>query len=209
MDGYNNRAERAQFVYKNFSLFMQGRILDVGCDVGYLRSLIGPENYVGLDVSGVPDVFVNLDNGLLPFPDGTFDCVVCTDVLEHLEHIHVVFDELLRVSRHYVIISLPNPAAVIWPRILRGMDSGKFYGLPVEYPHDRHRWFFNYTEAQTFIEKRSLRHQAHLIHTHPILRTKHNSLLARFLAGLLKMLLGQSNHYYDLYAIAIWTVLEK
>jgi 2-polyprenyl-3-methyl-5-hydroxy-6-metoxy-1,4-benzoquinol methylase len=209
MDTYESRAERAQFIHQNFAFFLQGHILDVGCGEGYFRSLIGPERYVGLDIVGRADVVVNLDHGSLPFPDATFDCVVCTDVLEHLEHIHAMLDELLRVSRRYIIISLPNPAAVIWPRILRGMDSGKFYGLPTERPRDRHRWFFTYAEARAFIRERSLRHQAHLIHLRPIVRTEHDSLPTKLLASLLKVLLRQGDHYHNLYATALWAVLEK
>ena len=36
------------------------------------------------------------------------DCVVCTDVLEHVNNLHEVFEELIRITKRYVIISVPN-----------------------------------------------------------------------------------------------------
>ncbi len=45
---------------------------------------------------------------LLPFGDDSFDIVICNDVLEHVEHKRQLMRELLRVTAHHAIISLPN-----------------------------------------------------------------------------------------------------
>jgi len=104
------REERVKFVAKKFKNYLKESILDVGCDKGYLRQLI-PDGmkYIGIDMGGKPDFEVNLEkNKLDRFEDNSFHTVVCTDVLEHLDNLHDVFDDIFRVSRKYIILSLPN-----------------------------------------------------------------------------------------------------
>ena len=61
--------------------------LDVGCDEALLKTLLAPDiKYTGIDVAGKPDIVLNLEKiERLPFDDSTFDCVICSDVLEHLD----------------------------------------------------------------------------------------------------------------------------
>jgi SAM-dependent methyltransferase len=78
------------------------RILDVGC--GSSR-IIGAGSLVGLDIVlaklryarryGNPLVHGSVFE--LPFKDATFDCVICSEVIEHLPADERVFDELERV----------------------------------------------------------------------------------------------------------------
>lgn len=115
-------------------------------------------------------LFFNLDSGeQLPLKENSFDLVLCTDVLEHLENIHFVFDELCRISNRYIMISLPNPHSYLGIySVLRGRKYSttlvkqkefgkyiKFYGLPLSKPRDRHRWFFNTEEAVDFVNYRA------------------------------------------------------
>lgn len=44
----------------------------------------------------------------LPFPDNSFDLVLCLEVLEHLPDSALGLRELLRVSRDYVLASVPH-----------------------------------------------------------------------------------------------------
>lgn len=44
----------------------------------------------------------------LPFPDGAFDLVLCSEVLEHLGQPEKALSELLRVSSGFVLISVPH-----------------------------------------------------------------------------------------------------
>ena len=157
---YHDRESKARYVWLKYGPILRGRILDVGADKGYLRDHLDKDaSYWGIGLGGHPDQEVDLEEEKLPFPDNSFDCVLCLDVLEHLENIHEVFDELCRVTRSHVIISLPNP----WRSFLRVLERGdyrpgqptKFYGLPPEKPEDRHKWFFSKEEAVNFIEYRS------------------------------------------------------
>jgi len=168
---YNNRKEKAEWVVQQFKpIFNEvNSVLDVGCDKKYLKKHLSDKvNYTGIDIAGNPDIYFDLDKGKkLPFKDNSFDLVVSLDVLEHLENIHFVFDELIRVSSKYIIISLPNPVSEMIAYFLGRKYSKsfeqlkefgkymKFYGLPLEKPKDRHRWFFSTEEAIEFVKYRA------------------------------------------------------
>lgn len=157
-DQFNNRKERAAFIASAFSdvISQSKSILDVGCDFNNLKEIIGPK-VTGIDLYGKPDIQVNLEQEKLTlFPDHQFDLVVCTEVLEHLENFHTLIDELFRVSRKYVLISLPNCADFFTRlKILHTGSVGKFYGLPLVKPSDRHRWFFSHNDLEIFFQKYS------------------------------------------------------
>ncbi len=43
----------------------------------------------------------------LQFPENSFDCVLCTEVLEHVPNIKQACEELVRVTRHELVIGVP------------------------------------------------------------------------------------------------------
>lgn len=96
------------------------RILDAGCGNGWLASLYGAGHMVvGIDLAdanlrrirglGMHAVKYNLD-GPLPFADGVFDTVVCSEILEHIFNPDLLLREILRVLRPggRVILTVPN-----------------------------------------------------------------------------------------------------
>lgn len=201
---YQSREERAAYTCKKYGKFLQERILDVGCGDAHLKALVGSE-YIGIDITGKPDVIFDLEQGKLPFKDNSFDCVVCTDVLEHLEKIHGMFFELARVTRKYVIISLPNNWNPFIKKILKGESDLKFYGLPVEKPKDRHKWFFNYEEAKNFIYGVAEKVEMNVIICEPYCHFEQRRPIINLLA---KTILNEKR-YNSIFALALWAVLEK
>lgn len=156
---YTDRASKAPYIADKYASILSGRVLDVGCDEKQLGAHL-PEGveYVGVDLNPAADVIVNLDREDLPFDDDSFDVVICCDVLEHLERLHAVFDKLCAVARSRVIIALPNPARCFLLEVAEGREGPlKYYGLPVDEPADRHRWFFGYEECVHFLRERSRR----------------------------------------------------
>jgi hypothetical protein len=150
---FRTRAARSQYVFERFHELLKGGVLDVGCDEAPLREMLPNESYFGIDIAGRPDRTVNLEEtDALPFEDGSFDCVLCIEVLEHLNNLHNIFHELFRVSSRNVIVSLPNCWCGARQKLERGRGDISHYGLPVEAPPDRHKWFFNATQAGEFFE---------------------------------------------------------
>jgi len=107
-------------------------VLDVGCGIG--RTLLDLSKtkgrHVGVDMDRT-DLMKALywsvsmciegtaprriqamqaDGTRLPFVDGSFDRVVCTEVLEHVPDDHAVLDELVRVLRPGGVIAISVPA---------------------------------------------------------------------------------------------------
>ena len=87
------------------------RILDVGCGDGLLASILlarRPDLQIrGVDVlprehTHIPvEIF---DGATLPFPDGSFDGVLFSDVLHHTSSAVQLLQEAHRVSRRFVLI---------------------------------------------------------------------------------------------------------
>lgn len=105
-EGYKNYCERKYHLLKRYVF---GNVLDVGCGVGHFYFLYPhKEKVTNFDFvdRGVPN-FYQGDITKMPFEDGAFDTVVCSDVIEHLEHhIHLkAVDEIFRVAKKRVILS--------------------------------------------------------------------------------------------------------
>ena len=210
MENYRTRQERAAYLQANFAPFLKGRVLDVGCGEAYLRGLIGQKHYVGVDLHGAPDVRVDMEQAALPFGDDSFECVVCLDVLEHLEHIHQILGEIIRVTHTYVIVSLPNPLGQCWPRLVRGCGGYDKYGLPVDPPLDRHRWFFNYEEAKAFLITMAHRNDTRILHLLPVALVEESVFWKALAKWVIKRLIAPTGErHLNLSTQAIWAVLEK
>jgi SAM-dependent methyltransferase len=52
-------------------------------------------------------VTVKGDVQALDFPDNTFDCVLCSEVLEHVPDVAAAAREIARVARHEIVIGVP------------------------------------------------------------------------------------------------------
>lgn len=156
---YTDRDSKARYIADKYRAILGGSVLDVGCDRKLLQRELGAAvRYVGVDMSQAADVRVNLDKEPLPFANRSFDTVLAADVLEHLERIHDVFDALCRIADSRVIVSLPNPVRNLLLALAAGQTSNlKHYGLPLEAPQDRHRWFFGAEEAAAFMRDRGAR----------------------------------------------------
>ena len=97
-----------------------GRLLDYGCaDLPY-RDLFPPTvDYVGADLPGNPQASLTLNvDGTVPAEDGSFDAVLSTQVLEHVQDPQLYLSECYRVLRpggrlllstHGVFMYHPDP----------------------------------------------------------------------------------------------------
>lgn len=144
------RNVRQEYCYNKYREYIGSKMLDVGCGDAIMRGL-HHGSYTGVDVSGTPDLVINLENENFPFEPNHFDTTICLEVLEHLDNPHDVLSELVRVSKDYVIISLPNCWRQIYYHLANGHTDLPEYGFPNNKPLDRHKWFFGPKEAFNFI----------------------------------------------------------
>ncbi len=202
---FPSRLARMEYLATVFKRFLVGRVLDIGCDDAYLRKILPEGDYTGLDIGGEPDIRLNLEEiERLPFEDSCFDCVVSLDVLEHLDNLHHIFGELIRVTRRYLIISFPNNWVNARRPIERGKGSFGHYGLPLERPQDRHKWFFSLAEAKEFVEGQVRKYPLLLLE----LRVSEKP--RSFVIWAFRRLHYPSpERYLNRYAHTLWVVLEK
>ena len=125
-DGINNpvadfmQKERCR-VLKNLLKNESGNILVVGCGSQNEMSIVNDEaKATGIDISEVaikkarkqfPQFnFMVADATKLPFDDKEFDCVVCSEVIEHIENRGKALSEIKRVLKDggTFIITTPN-----------------------------------------------------------------------------------------------------
>lgn len=94
-------------------------LLDVGCGSAWLSGHF--PRYVGVDDH--PEAFADTDARVvrgdvtrLPFADGSFDAVVCKDVIEHVPDARVVIREVARVLKPggRVFLSAPDAQRWVW-----------------------------------------------------------------------------------------------
>jgi SAM-dependent methyltransferase len=112
--------------------FACGRVLDVGCGGRpYERRMPAGARYVGVDVpasrASRPDCWALAEG--LPFAAGSFDLVLCTQVLEHLPDPASATKELARVLRPGGVLALTAPQS--WCLHEEPFDYFRFtrYGL--------------------------------------------------------------------------------
>jgi SAM-dependent methyltransferase len=96
------------------------KVLDVGCGEGCFgrlkpdaqASVYGVDNDpIAVEAASAYEITarVDLDTGVLPFDDATFDAVFAKDVLEHLSHPWTLLAEIKRVLRPggRLVVSVP------------------------------------------------------------------------------------------------------
>jgi SAM-dependent methyltransferase len=112
--------------------YAYGKLLDVGCGTKPHRDLFAQyvDAHLGLDHPGSQHDKSNMDifatACALPIQEGTFETILCTAVLEHLENPMEVLFELFRVLKPGGVLILSTP--LIW------------------HVHEAPRDFYRYTE---------------------------------------------------------------
>ena len=90
---------------------VHGRLLDLGCGNQPFAGWYGPlvDEVVPVDAAPIPGVLQVDLGGRLPFPDGHFDTVLCTQVLEHVEDLERAAAEIARVLRPggHALVTVP------------------------------------------------------------------------------------------------------
>jgi SAM-dependent methyltransferase len=114
------------------------RIVELGCGAGVVGAAIKERqacSYVGIEMSPVAAALAartldavligDVEAAPLPFPDGSADCVVCADILEHLADPWQMLAELHRILEPggTIVASVPNIQNV---EILQALVQGRW-----------------------------------------------------------------------------------
>lgn len=121
-------------------------ILDVGCGEGFTLSRL-KEKGIGKKLKGLeyskeaielgrkthPDIEI-IQGSIykLPYKNNSFDLVLCTEVLEHLDDPKKALKELARTSRKYLLLSVPNEPYFMLANFLRGKNLSR-WGNDIEH----------------------------------------------------------------------------
>jgi len=170
--------------FRDFPLAKGDLVLDVGCGEGrhainvYLQAEV---TAIGVDLSHrdlctarerfLPFAsteseryfyFQQTDAACLPFADHTFDKIICSEVLEHIEPYHAVVAELNRVLKPGGLLAITVPRS--WPEKICWWLSHEYH--QVEGGHIR---IFNSNALRRTIEQHPFtfykRHWAHALHS--------------------------------------------
>ena len=133
-------------------------LLDAGCGEGFVVDFLAREHpdlkISGVDISEDAIEYAKKNFGdearfrtgsvyKLPFSDKSFDAVLCSEVLEHLDDPNRAVAELKRVARDYVIITVPLEPYFQW---LNNMSQWLRLG-----PDAEHVNFWTSTTFQAFV----------------------------------------------------------
>jgi SAM-dependent methyltransferase len=107
--------------------------------------------YVGLDVESRLPIDIQADATSLPFRDGTFDVIICYQVLEHIPDDLTALEEMARVlsaggvafiqvprRRAHPTIENPDADEATRTRLFGQADHVRFYGSDFEDRAERH-----------------------------------------------------------------------
>jgi methionine biosynthesis protein MetW len=126
------------------------RLLDVGCGVGavglYLQEVLGAGEVHGLEISesrvaaaqqrGIRAVRGDLNQGPLPFGDGSFDAIFCGEIIEHLVDPDHLLDEIHRTLTPRGICVLTTPNLASWVNRLALLLGWQPFYTSISFRHE-------------------------------------------------------------------------
>jgi dolichol-phosphate mannosyltransferase len=152
--------QRSRHRYVTELIAGQGRVLDVGCGSSRIIGAL-PEGSVAIDVLQRKLRYARRFNRplarasgfALPFPDESFACVLCSQVIEHVPKDSPILDELCRVLRPGGRLVLGTPDYANWQWVY----IEKLYGLVPGGYKDEHISHYTNAELVEIMGRRGLR----------------------------------------------------
>jgi len=105
-------------IKKHAQNYLSGKLLDIGCGTKQYKDILAPivSEHVGVDYSetlhGIENADIVATAYDIPVDDGSYDSVLCTEVIEHLEEPEKAFEEIIRVLKPGGYALVTNP--FIW-----------------------------------------------------------------------------------------------
>ncbi len=170
-------------------------LLDVGCGAGSVADLarVSFQRVCGCDVSfhalrraslrGMAVACVDLNAGVLPYRDRSFDCVTCLEVIEHVVDPLRLLKELRRVLRPQGRLVLTTPNIRYFRNILKLVCEGRF-------PHTTtdtfvwgggHLHYFTRADLAQLLGEAGFAHWQFVVNEKQFVRSRKRRLLAKVL----------------------------
>jgi ubiquinone/menaquinone biosynthesis C-methylase UbiE len=146
---YNSKNPLMGIVISNFMKNLKGtaaslenihNVIDIGCGEGFVINCLGYPKITGVDISGnalriakEKNPECNFCSGSIyeiSFKENSFDLVIATEVLEHLEKPEFALQEIRRISKNYCILSVPNEPYFRAMNFFRGKNMTRFGNDP-------------------------------------------------------------------------------
>lgn len=112
------------------------KVIDIGCGEGFVINCLEIPNITGVDISRnalriakEKNPGCNLCSGSIydiSFKENSFDLVIATEVLEHLEKPELALKEIRRITQNYCLLSVPNEPYFCAMNFLRGKNLTRF-----------------------------------------------------------------------------------
>jgi SAM-dependent methyltransferase len=96
---------------KSVSHYIEGKVLDVGAgEFDRYGKFFRPKERVRMDIAPGQNVDVVGSADKIPFAEGTFDSVICTQVFEHLKYPQKSAAEIFRVLKNggHAVVTVPQ-----------------------------------------------------------------------------------------------------
>ena len=123
-------------------------MLDVGCGEGFISSYISQNYLVTIDAFDSSEKTIMEAKKAFPninffvesiytnkIKSGTYDLVICMEVLEHLHDPDEGLSELFRLTKDYVLVSVPNEPIWRISNMIRGKYLRNFGNTPGHINH--------------------------------------------------------------------------
>jgi SAM-dependent methyltransferase len=121
---------------------LNGILLDFGCGRKPYKNLFKVDQYIGVDIeqSGhsheLSEVDVYYDGKTIPFPDGHFDSVFCSEVFEHVFELDRILSEINRVMKKNGKMLFTVP--FVWNDHEIPYDFGRYTTFGISYLMEKH-----------------------------------------------------------------------
>jgi len=117
-ESYDSKARFISYWHQIYEIvrLRPKNVLEIGIGNGFVSKYLKERklNILTLDVDEKlnPDIVASVLD--VPFSDNSFEVVACYEILEHLqyENFYKALSEIFRVSKSYVILSLPDASRV-------------------------------------------------------------------------------------------------
>jgi SAM-dependent methyltransferase len=121
---------------------LKGKLLDVGCGSKPYRNLFTVDEYIGMEIESTQyketktDIDVFYDGNTFPFPDSTFDSILCNQVLEHVFNPEHFLNEIQRVLKPGGQILLTVP--FVWDEHEQPWDYARYSSFALKHLFEQH-----------------------------------------------------------------------